>query len=130
VQPILSLTAEQQTAAVVTYAQNDDGVWTDVSRYSTLVLISTAVGDLTVSKVGFDWQLQVPAGASSVSTSAPVIGSVLNDSCAGSLFTSGYGYASTNLSVPISISLTADSSLLARPGTPAAPPSALSHRPS
>jgi len=43
VEPWLSLTAEQQTADVITYAQNDDGVWTDVSSYSSLMLTSTVV---------------------------------------------------------------------------------------
>jgi hypothetical protein len=121
VQPWLSLTAEQHTAAVVSYAQNDDGVWTDVSRYSSLTLTSTVADDLTVNKVGMDWQLSVPVGASSVTAATPVISGSLTDSCSlTTLTTAGYGYASSNLSVPIAIVVTASSPLLARPGTPAA----------
>jgi hypothetical protein len=121
VQPWLSLTAEQQTAAVVSYAQNNDSVWTDVSRYSSLTLTSTVANDLTVNKVGMDWQLRVPVGASSVTAATPVISGSLTDSCyMTTLTTAGYGYASSNLSVPIAIMVTASSPLLARPGTPAA----------
>jgi len=70
--PMLSLTAEQQTALVVTYAQDDDGVWTDVSQYPTLTLSSNASADLTLSKSGSDWLVTVPAGASSISGVSPV----------------------------------------------------------
>ena len=120
VQPVLSLTAELQTAFVVTYAMDDDGVWSDVSRYNTLSLSSTTSADLIVSKSGSDWLLQVPVGASSVSSSVPVIGGVLSDSCSTVLTSAGYGYVSTNLSEPVAIVVSANSALLARPGTPAA----------
>jgi hypothetical protein len=63
----------------------------------------------------------VPAGASSVAAAMPVISGTLTDSCSSTILTTaGFGYASTNLSVPIAIVVTASSPLLARPGTPAA----------
>ena len=120
VQPALSLTAEGATASLVTYAQNDDGVWTDVSQYSTLSLSSVSPADLNVTKSGANWQLVVPVGASTVSGGTPVIGGVLRDSCATVLSSAGYGYAKTNLSVPIAIVVTASASPIARPSTPAA----------
>ena len=118
--PMLSLTAELQAAAVVTYAQNDDGVWTDVSQYPTLTLTSSDPANLAVSKPSLHWQASVPSGASSISDGIPVIQGVLTDSCSATLTSSGYGYVSSNLSVPIAISVTATVNSLARPGTPAA----------
>ena len=94
-------------------------MWTDVSRYSTLTLTSTDQVNLNVTKNGADWQLIVPVGASSVSGASPVIGGRLSDSCFAPIFTGGYGYANTNLSVPIAIVLAATVTSLARPGTPA-----------
>ena len=120
VQPTLSLTAELQTAYLVTYALDDDGVWTDVSQSPYLNLTSVHPADLTVGKSGSNWQVSVPVGASSVSSSSPVIAGILSDSCGASLFLNGYGYASTNLSVPIAIVVTASATSIARPGTPAA----------
>jgi hypothetical protein len=120
VQPTLSLTAELQTAAVVTYAIDDDGVWTDVSRYPTLRLGSTSDINLDFTKSGADWQLVVLVGASSISDASPVITGRLYDSCGTPLTLAGYGYAETNLSVPVAIVITATASTLARPSTPAA----------
>jgi hypothetical protein len=120
VTPVLSLTAELQTAFLVSYAQHDDGVWTDVSHYPSLNLSSIAASDLDVTYNGVDWQLVVPVGASTVSGSLPVISGTLRDSCSAPLTTLGYGYAKTNLSVPIAIVVTAGASSMARPGTPAA----------
>ena len=120
IQLYLSLTAELQTAYLVTYALDDDGVWTDVSQSPYLNLTSVHPADLTVGKSGSNWQISVPVGASSVSSSSPVIAGILSDSCGASLFLNGYGYASTNLSVPIAIVVTASATSIARPGTPAA----------
>ena len=119
-QPALSLNAELQSAAIVSYALDDDGVWTDVSRYSTLLLSSTDLSNIDVSKSGADWQLFVPIGASSVNGTVPVISGILRDSCGTALFQSGIGYANTNLSIPVAITVTASSSFIARPFTPAA----------
>jgi hypothetical protein len=105
---------------VVTFAQHDDGVWTDVSRFPTLSISSTSPLDLNVSKVGQDWQLVVPVGASTVTGATPVLTSRLTDSCATVLSNTGYGYARTNLSVPIAIVVTSAASPIARPSTPAA----------
>jgi hypothetical protein len=99
---------------------NDDGVWTDVSRYSTLTLASSSAVDLNVTKSGVEWQLVVPVGASTVTGATPVISSRLTDSCAALLSNAGYGYAKTNLSTPIAIAVTAAAASIARPGTPAA----------
>ena len=120
VQPLLALTAEQQTAAVVTYALDDDGVWTDVSRYSTLTLASNDAVDLSVAKSGSDWQITVPVGASSITGATPVLRGTLTDSCSTTLFNTGSGYVNTNLSLPVAIVITASVPSLARPGTPAA----------
>ena len=120
VQPVLSLTAELQTATVVTYALDDDGVWTDVSGYPSLTLSSALITDLTVIKSGSGWNVLVPVGASSVSSSIPILSGTLTDSCSTPLTSSGYGFVSTNLSVPVAIVVTAASPYLARTGTPAA----------
>jgi hypothetical protein len=109
-----------QTAAVVTYALHDDGVWSDYSRYPTLTLSSTSAGDLNVTRVGQDWQVIVPVGASTITGATPIITSKVTDSCATVLSTAGYGYAKTNLSTPIAIVVTAAAASLARPSTPAA----------
>ena len=120
VQPQLQLTAELQTAKLVTYAQDDDGVWTDVSRSPRLTLASINPADLNVSNTGTDWQLIVPVGASTVSGSMPIIQGTWTDSCRTVLTSSGYGFATSNLSVPIAIVVTATVSTLVRPGSPAA----------
>ncbi len=116
----LLLTAEQQTAALITFAMDDDGVWTDVSQYSTLTLLSNSAADLNVTKSGNNWHLEVPVGASSISGDTPVISATLTDSCAAPLSLTGYGYVNSNLSVPIAIGVSSAEVLLARPGTPAA----------
>jgi hypothetical protein len=59
----------------------------------------------------------VPEGASTVLGSVPVITSVLTDSCLTVLSNTGYGYAKSNLSIPISISVTATPPSIARPST-------------
>ena len=120
VQPLLSLTAEEQTAAVVTYARHDDGVWTDVSQYPALTLSSNEVSDLAVSKNSSNWQVTVPVGASSLSGDTPALSGTLRDSCSVVLISSGLGYARTNLSIPVAILVTADLAYVARPDTPAA----------
>ena len=119
VQPVLSLTAEGQTAIVATFARDDDGVWSDVSLLSTLFLTSNDPTDLNVSKVSGIWRLIVPVGAASIASATSVIRGTLTDSCAAALISTGYGYASTNLSTPISILVTSASPSLARPSTPA-----------
>ena len=121
VQPLLTLTAELQTAYVVTYALDDDGAWTDVSRNAALTLVSLNPRDLNVNFLSGNWQLVVPIGASPVrASSTPVISSSLADSCGAFLYTSGYGFVSTNLSLPISINIRSAESSLARPGSAAA----------
>ena len=120
IQPILSLTAEGQSAALVTYALDDDNVWTDVSLSPTLSLWSKASADLNVTKTSGNWQLVVPVGASTVTGATPIIEGMLSDSCATPLTFAGYGYAYSNLSVPVSLVVTAASTALARPNTPAA----------
>jgi hypothetical protein len=98
---------------------DDDLVWTDVSRSPYLRISSSSPGDLNVSKVGQDWQLVVPVGASTIAGATPVLTSRLTDSCATVLSNTGYGYAKTNLSVPIAIVVTSSASSIARPTTPA-----------
>ncbi len=95
-------------------------MWTDVSRYATLSISSTLPGDVNVSKVGQDWQLVVPVGASTVTGATPVLTSRLSDSCATVLSNTGYGFVKTNLSVPIAITVTSTFSSIARPTTAAA----------
>jgi hypothetical protein len=114
VQPILLLTAELQTATVLTYAMNDDGVWTDVSRYSTLSLGSTVIKDINIFKNVGGWQLVIPNGAAGNNGVFPVITASLTDSCFTPLILNGFGYAKTNLTIPINVAITATAPALAR----------------
>ena len=116
----LTLQSEQDTAFVVTYAMDDDGVWTDVSAYSTLTLTSNDASNLAVNRTATGWLLSVPVGATSSTSSTPLISGKLTDSCGSVLTSSGYGYVTSGLPAPISIVVTATSVSVARPGTPAA----------
>lgn len=120
VMPALSLTAEGQTANVVTYAKDDDGAWTDVSLYPTLTLASNETADLNVTYTGGQWVGIVPVGAVSITGAYPTITGTLKDSCNNVLTSSGYGFVISTLPTPINITLSAAYARVARPGTNAA----------
>ena len=118
--PVLSLTAEGQSAWLISYALADDGVWTDISASPFLALAPVSAADMNITKVGSYWKLLIPPGASSVSGSASVITGTLKDSCGQVLNGAGVGYAMSNLSVPIAITVTSAAASIARPASAAA----------
>lgn len=117
VSPQLSLTAEGQYATLATFAQDDDGNWTEVTQAAGLQLGSVDTTNITVAKSGAAWRATVPTGAESV-TGAFVNGTYA-DSTGRVLFTQGYGYVITTLPAATSMTLTILQPRLAAPGTQA-----------
>ena len=117
VTPALRLSAEGATAQLVTFAEGDDGAFTDVSRYATLALASTAAADLAVNKTAGAWAATVPSGAADVD--GDVITATLSDSCGATLGT-GVGAVSTKLAAVTGVTFTAAQTRLAKPGSMAA----------
>jgi hypothetical protein len=117
VTPALRLSAEGATAQLVTFAEGDDGAFTDVSRYATLALASTNVADLAVNKTAGAWAATVPSGATDVD--GDVISATLSDACGATLGT-GVGAVSTKLAAVTGVTFTAAQTRLAKPGSMAA----------
>lgn len=120
----LELSYEGASAAVLTYAVDSDGVYTDVSSFSGLTLSSNNSADLNVSRRagGGGWSVTVPIGALTQVNGAWITAALRDSGC--SLLQTGVGYVHTNLSLVASVVVSAASAKLTVPGESATQPAA------
>ena len=119
--PTLSMVTEGASAALSTFALDDDGQFVDVSLLPGLTVASSSPANMGVSRnSNGNWAATVPVNGATLAL-GPYLITTLADSCNTTLAT-GAGYISSTLPSVTSVSFTATILRLAVPGSAAALP--------
>jgi hypothetical protein len=116
---VQSLTAERAMGAVVTYATFSDGLRTQVTEGLSINVRAAYASTLTVASANGNVTAMVSVGATSINNT-DVLSAVWTDTCFSTVLASGNGSVTVTIPDALYANMTAATTSLAAPGSPAA----------